>query len=976
MKNKFTLSCIALSLLLTGCGSDDSSVEVPINDNSGDKTTDIDKVPVIADIADVTVDEKATATIVADVEDDGEVTFTWEQISGPDLILEEANSDELVITAPATTDNEVAKLRLTVTDVSEQTATTDVTVNINQLFNQVTLVGKVIGVDLAGGTVTAQYGENENNSVAQIDEEGEYSVSLKQDDDESTSAVVSLYAQGSDDKSTIALQSYTSSFASLQSQAGDDNILSFDELTQLQLSPFSSATAALLEAHNGDTINNLEQLQQSSFSIDHEHRMNSAIVYQIYLDEQNFTDDPPPAASSFTSDVNAVSTPTAQTSLDWLKDPEEFGQYLNEKLGSPEYVEAKAKLLETEQLNVISSVPEVLYLPDYFYFPGGGGTKITFNSDGTGTASIGKHADSMKWVFEEGLITITPQEERLLKSSFTVFRTDKQGNKTEVTITEWLDTITISLTDLGHTALSAEIKMSKSREYSNRAGEVTSYTLTSQNAAYSSEHHQAVDITSGQTISLPLLSFNNLIENASFSSALFTFDNTNSGTLHLLNDETVSYNWQYLGQGVNKKVVIDVPTLDLNFEFQLLTPQASRYMVYGKAQQSNESRTIVGTAYNLEPEANWVKEEVVGVWSRLYAGRNFDSFWYELYDDGKSYSVRTYDSNNDGLLSEAEVNIDHGRWQLDNGELTLDSYQDPNCTYVGCQLESSRTFTILSKTPYKRTVLEEVSFADGWSAQKTFDLTTHTARPFSQYLPESLIGTVLPQFAPNHHVPNLVDVESLIDKELYTLEHDNWSNQEVSSLYLEQGGEFTYSGTQNITGDYEFKADHRVRLEVDESSWYFATLAKQDSTYLSGLDGNVSPYFTLKNSAESYAEAVKLKEPVASFKDLQEQAIFMADRSREGDWVITYLIINEETITVYDDADFSDVQATMNYTQNEDGSVIVSGNKLFIAQHNSQFSTVITVDGDGRDFNYFFYTAEQVNNFVEAANQLQALASH
>lgn len=40
MKNKFTLSCIALSLLLAGCGSGDSSPDIPNNDNSGDKTTD------------------------------------------------------------------------------------------------------------------------------------------------------------------------------------------------------------------------------------------------------------------------------------------------------------------------------------------------------------------------------------------------------------------------------------------------------------------------------------------------------------------------------------------------------------------------------------------------------------------------------------------------------------------------------------------------------------------------------------------------------------------------------------------------------------------------------------------------------------------------------------------------------------------------------------------------------------------------
>ncbi|MCG7554708.1 hypothetical protein [Pseudoalteromonas sp. Of11M-6] len=44
--------------------------------------------------------------------------------------------------------------------------------------------------------------------------------------------------------------------------------------------------------------------------------------------------------------------------------------------------------------------------------------------------------------------------------------------------------------------------------------------------------------------------------------------------------------------------------------------------------------------------------------------------------------------------------------------------------------------------------------------------------------------------------------------------------------------------------------------------------------------------------------------------------------------------------------------------------------ELFFAQHKSQFSLVMTVKGE------IFYTAEQVSDFVEAENQLLALASH
>ena len=118
MRKTKSLINIGLSLvscaILMGCGSDHN-----------------DEEPTVSAASSVSVKEKRTVTVTATGSDDHEITgYSWSQISGPELTLTGANTAAVHMTAPEVSENAVAVLRVMVTDSADQTAQTDVTVNI------------------------------------------------------------------------------------------------------------------------------------------------------------------------------------------------------------------------------------------------------------------------------------------------------------------------------------------------------------------------------------------------------------------------------------------------------------------------------------------------------------------------------------------------------------------------------------------------------------------------------------------------------------------------------------------------------------------------------------------------------------------------------------------------------------------------------------------------------------------------------
>ncbi|MGP9801735.1 PKD domain-containing protein [Rheinheimera sp. NSM] len=105
-------------MLLGGCSSDDDVVA-----NAGE---------------DVSLKERRSVQIKASsAGGEGELTVSWSQVSGPDVVFSAVDTLSPTITAPSVNTDSVAVLRLSVTDAKGQTATDDVTVTLlNNLLPQ------------------------------------------------------------------------------------------------------------------------------------------------------------------------------------------------------------------------------------------------------------------------------------------------------------------------------------------------------------------------------------------------------------------------------------------------------------------------------------------------------------------------------------------------------------------------------------------------------------------------------------------------------------------------------------------------------------------------------------------------------------------------------------------------------------------------------------------------------------------------
>ena len=120
------------------------------------------------------------------------------------------------------------------------------------------------------------------------------------------------------------------------------------------------------------------------------------------------------------------------------------------------------------------------------------------------------------------------------------------------------------------------------------------------------------------------------------------------------------------------------------------------------------------------------------------------------------------------------------------------------------------------------------------SSHYRLEFKHHETRPLADYLPNSILGTQLPENTPNQGVEQLVDIEGLIGKEIYGLDNDHWQDLSINSFFMDQNGEYTLSGDHIYhKGDYSFANDNSVRLEVDGKIQYFATLVEQNDIFLS-----------------------------------------------------------------------------------------------------------------------------------------------
>ncbi|ABZ75526.1 conserved hypothetical protein [Shewanella halifaxensis HAW-EB4] len=146
MKPWLLSSCILLGLSACG-GSDDSD-----SDDNGGVTPPLAQAPSVELGGGITAwnDKLMSLTATVNIYASGSSTFEWQQVSGPEVSLSSASVDGVTIDARTLMQDSSITLSLTVTDSSNQTASDQVTIQLNDRISTAMATGDAsIAADLS-----------------------------------------------------------------------------------------------------------------------------------------------------------------------------------------------------------------------------------------------------------------------------------------------------------------------------------------------------------------------------------------------------------------------------------------------------------------------------------------------------------------------------------------------------------------------------------------------------------------------------------------------------------------------------------------------------------------------------------------------------------------------------------------------------------------------------------------------------------
>ncbi|WP_153067121.1 carboxypeptidase-like regulatory domain-containing protein [Steroidobacter cummioxidans] len=269
-----------------------------------------------------------------------------------------------------------------------------------QPLSQLTLTGIVTDAPIANAVVTATVGTE--TFTANADANGAYSLQIEIDPG-STSEFVTLSARGVGPQSYVEFTSLAGTFAALQAQAGDDDILSNTENFATQITNVSTAQALLiLEASNGRSIATDADLRALSATLNSQEVLDLATAIKLFVD-----------------DSDNYPMPAGQTSLlALMSDAATREQFVNSAYDQNPTVFASTQtaiVTDTSLTQPISSnsVPAKLTAAmlsnaaefSFNYF--NRVNAYTFNADGTGTAAAGSWNVNTTWAINGSTIDIT-----------------------------------------------------------------------------------------------------------------------------------------------------------------------------------------------------------------------------------------------------------------------------------------------------------------------------------------------------------------------------------------------------------------------------------------------------------------------------------------------------------------------------------------------------------------------------------------
>ncbi|WP_129644457.1 carboxypeptidase-like regulatory domain-containing protein [Peristeroidobacter agariperforans] len=267
-------------------------------------------------------------------------------------------------------------------------------------LSRVTLAGTVTDAPIANAVVTATIGDETFTATA--DANGVYSLEIAVDED-ATGGFVTLSARGVGSQSYVEFTSLAGTFASLQSQAGDDGTLSNTENFATQITNVSTAQAVLLkEANGGNPIADEASLRTLSATLNSQEVLDLATAIKLYVDDSaNYP--MPDGETSLLALMSSSATREQFTDNAYNQDPTAFQS-------TQTAIVTDSSLTQPVSGDSLPAKLTVAMLSDAAEFSFNYFNRVnsyTFDADGTGTATAGSWNVDTTWAVNGSSVEIS-----------------------------------------------------------------------------------------------------------------------------------------------------------------------------------------------------------------------------------------------------------------------------------------------------------------------------------------------------------------------------------------------------------------------------------------------------------------------------------------------------------------------------------------------------------------------------------------
>jgi len=658
-----TLLTSAVCLALTACSSDDKTKE--------------NQLPSVAVSQSSVVEGKDVSITAIAADTDGSIAnITWVQKSGTEVTLTNANSGTVSFTAPIVSSDEEIVLTVTVTDDLGATSSADALVNVTANMLSFKLNGLVTDGPIANANVVVTLAGQEFTATA--DENGQYSLDISVDDSMADQVVITT-ATGPEENSPVKLQSVVGGVADVITLAGEDGIADKDEVFAVNVTNVTTATSVLMQsANNGEVLTDTAQLQQAALNYDQSLVMPLATAIKLVID---YSEENPDLALP----ENVSNT------LDLVSNLETAQEYIVnvQEVAADTYQDAQQAIITDEEVISTGADNATIPLADTYYFGANDGSsglgRLELKENGTGTWSFHNNSAQINWTKTDDGLSIELGESLL--SSSVEYIDDVEVEVVSGVIHYNIKWLSQSLASDQLIITATSVKNFPNGEMPNETNVEDS---TTEVVAKSAGILKAQDIIQlGQKYSLPIPSEIEEIQDASewaressvraLRNVVFSENNQASNeypTFHGNGD--ISYqqetgNYKFTDEG--KLQILDADG-SVIYDYVFLTDANGlitvNYLanVDGQMKADSDEMLEKGTT-------NWTDSSAVGIYNLSW---NFFSplelFWVETHEDGTALTVSTNDRDENGELTQDEIFIAPGLWQInEEGDLAIRRYR-------------------------------------------------------------------------------------------------------------------------------------------------------------------------------------------------------------------------------------------------------------------------------------------------------------